>query len=281
MPVYQVLMAWILLSLFAAAQEPSSSSLVVQSPLPGLTLPPRPAHAPRGAEFAGQIAPLAPLDREAAIETQILQGNLPDFLRSLQGISVTATDSAGTLHTATYFVTPDYLAVGTNDDFFRLPMRPQTAQHIAAAASAALITVKMSDDIFAQADLKLPPRPLTIDREKAATFYQHHQIIEEQRQARPLGRLTAGVKKDIVLTNRLTERERRVAIYGWHYPEGKPIQPLYLGHSDAHVDYSHGIRLVSRRMIVDGAPRDYLEILRDPELSRLVSGEGQMEAGYR
>ena len=214
------------------------------------------------------------------MEREIVRGNIPEFLRALKAISVTTADAAGKEHNATYFVTPDYLAVGSDADFFRVPMQPRTAQRIADAAGAALLTVKMSDDIFAHAALKLPPRPLTIDREKAATFYQHQQIIEEQRRGQPLGLLVAGIKKDVVLTNRLQERERRVAIYGWHYPEGKPIQPLYVGHSDAHVDYSHGIRLVSRQMIVDGQPQDYLEILRDVDLSRLISQEGPIRVGY-
>ena len=129
-----------------------------------------------------------------------------------------------------------------------MPMRPQTAQAIADACDGSLITVKISDDIFAKAEVKLPPRPLTKDRDPAATFYEHHRIIEEQRGGAALGLLVAGIKKDVVLTNRLRERERRVAIYGWHKPDGKPIQPLYVGHSDSHVDYSHGIRLMSRRM---------------------------------
>jgi len=42
-----------------------------------------------------------------------------------------------------------------------------------------------------------------------------------------------------------------VAIYGWHKLDGKPIQPLYTGHVDWYVDYSHGIRLVSRTIYID------------------------------
>jgi len=211
---------------------------------------------------------------------QITQGNIPAFLRSLRPIDVTITDSQGTEHRATYFVTPDYLAVGSDDDFFRIPIRPATAQTIASAAKASLITTKISDDIFARAALKLDPKPLTKDRDAAATFYEHHKIIEEQRQGHMLGQLIAGIKKDVVLTNRLTEKPNRVAIYGWHYPTGKPIQPLYVGHTNSHVDYSHGIRLMSRTMLVDDKPRDVREILKDKELSALISNEGPIEIGY-
>jgi hypothetical protein len=245
---------------------------------PTLDLPVQSAQAARGSEFARTIDSLKPAQREAAIQEQILSGNLPPFLRTLKAIQGEATGPSGDKHSGTYFVTPDYLAVGDDADFFRQPMRPQTARAIARASHASLLTTKMSNDIFAKADLKLPPRPLTKDRDAARTFYEHHQIIEQQRKGTALGLLVAGIKKDVVLSNRLLERPGRVAIYGWHHPDGKPIQPLYIGHSDWHVDYSHAVRLVSRHMIVDGQPRDLFEVLKDPELAALVSSEGPIHA---
>src|SRR5581483_1476989 len=112
------------------------------------------------------------------------------------------------------------------------------------------------------------------------TFYQHHQFIEEQRGNKPFGLLIAGIKKDVVLTNRLSENPRRVAIYGWHYPTGKPIQPLYVGHTDSHVDYSHGIRLISHQIVVDNRPMQARDVLQDKNLSVLLSNEGPILAGY-
>jgi hypothetical protein len=271
-------MAWRLLVLLSFAWQPPHVS--GEDRPPALRLQPRAADALTGSQFAKQIEPLPLAEREAAILSEITRGNIPDFLRSLKAIEVTAADANGVNHRAIYFVTPDYLAVGSDADFFRMPMRPLTAQAIADACDGSLITAKISDDIFAQADVKLPPRPLTKDRDLAATFFEHHRIIEGQRSGAALGLLVAGVKKDVVLTNRLRERERRVAIYGWHNPDGKPIQPLYVGHSDSHVDYSHGIRLMSRRMIVDERPVVVGDVLKSKELSPLISGEGPIEVGY-
>ena len=59
------------------------------------------------------------------------------------------------------------------------------------------------------------------------------------------------------------EAPGKVAIYGWHKPDGKPIQPLYTGHTASWVDYSHGIRLVSRRMTVNGEAKTIDEVLAD------------------
>ena len=92
--------------------------------------------------------------------------------------------------------------------------------------------------------------------------------------------MIAGIKKDVVMTNRLKEKPNRVAIYGWHYPTGRPIQPLYVGHTHWHVDYSHGIRLMSRQVVVDDQPMQVRDVLRHKELCVLLSNEGPIDAGY-
>jgi hypothetical protein len=246
-----------------------------------LKLPPWPVDSITGSQFYRKIETVLPRDREAAIVEEITHGNIPAFLRSLKAIPLEATDDQGIKHVATCYVMRDYLAVGTDNDFFRVPMMPVAAQKIADAADASLITVKLSDEIFRHADIKLEPRPLTKDRDATATFFQHHQIIEGQRKAKELGLLVVGIKKDVVLTNRLKEKPHRVAIYGWHYPDGRPIQPLYTGHTESHVDYSHGIRLVSRHMVVDGQPMEFEKVLKSPTLCALLSNEGPVDAGYK
>ena len=84
----------------------------------------------------------------------------------------------------------------------------------------------------------------------------------------------------MVLTNRLNQRPRRVAIYGWRKLDGTPIQPLTTVHWDGYVDYSHGVRLVSRRMTVDGKERTVEEVLGDRRLCVLLSDEGPITATY-
>ena len=138
----------------------------------------------------------------------------------------------------------------------------------------------MVDEVSRAAAVKLEPKPRTEEREAHATFLRHNAIIEEQRAGKPLGELVAGVKKDVVVTNRLAERPNRVAIYGWHKPDANPIQPLYAGHADYYVDYSHGIRLIQRDCLVDGKPMKLADVLKDPELCGLVSDEGPIDASY-
>ncbi|HWT83030.1 MAG TPA: hypothetical protein VN648_29970 [Candidatus Methylomirabilis sp.] len=239
---------------------------------------PRTPSALSGSAFAESLAGMDDATREAAVLTQLMEGNLPDFLRTLKPVRLIGRSASGKTTTATIFVMPDYLAIGSDDDFLRMPMRLSTATEIATQFHFLLPTRKMVDAIFAQADFRLAPEPLPPGPEMRSTEYylQHNRIIEEQRQAMgaPLGDLMAGLKKDLVLTNRLTRAIGKVAIYGWHRPTGIPIQPLSTVHGARYADYSHGIRLVSDTMLIDGEPRSVYAVLEDPRLAPLVSDEG-------
>ncbi len=182
--------------------------------------------------------------------------------------------------TATYFVTPDYLAIGSDQDYFLTPLSPDTAQKIADLAGCSLPTPKMVDDIYAAAGVKLTPEPIPPSRAMTTVpvFLRHNEMVRAQRNTRgkPVGALVAGHKKDVVIANVVFAKEGKVAIYGWHKPDAKPIQPLYTGHTANWVDYSHGIRLVWRRMTVDGKDKTVDEVLADPSLAPLLSNEGVM-----
>src|SRR5262249_10239889 len=96
-----------------------------------------------------------------------------------------------------------------------------------------------------------------------------------------LGGLVAGIKKDVVVTNRLGEKPNRVAIYGWHKADVSPIQPLTIVHANTYVDYSHGVRLMKRLVEIDGKPRDVRHALHSVDSCALLSDEGPLDwPGY-
>lgn len=237
-------------------------------------IPPRAPHALTGSAFIKSVTRLSREEREAAIRRELFAGNIPSFLRKLRTVEVTDTTADGVHHSVSYEVMPDYLAIGSDRDFVRMPMTPNTAQAFCDAFGFVLPTRKMVNDIWVAAKTHLDPRPLTVERESPLTFLQHHRIIEDQLKGVERGTFVAGIKKDVVVTNRLGEKPQRVAIYGWHYVNGQPIQPLYVGHVDWYVDYSHGIRPVRRAMRVDGVERSFDKIITDPQLSGLISDEG-------
>jgi hypothetical protein len=239
-------------------------------------IPPRPTAAIGGKAFALRIASLTREQREPLIAAEVLRGNVPQSLRHFAPIHVTSKGNDGREHIGAFWVAPDYLSIGDARDSFRIPLTPMTAYPLAEQLACLLPTRKMVDDIYAAADVKLEPQPLVKDRESVATFLQHHQLIEEQLAGRPY-RLIAGIKKDVVLTNRLKEKPGHVAIYGWHKLDAQPIQPLTTVHVDWYVDYSHGIRLVAREMLVDGKPFRVDDVLRDPQLCGLLSDEGVID----
>src|SRR2546423_12923774 len=102
------------------------NSPAADSPAAILNLPPRAPTAVTGTQFIGRIAGLDLPSRDQQIASQILGGNVPDFLRRLCPVHVTNTVS-GKTNWATFFVTSDYLAVGSDGDYFLAPMAAQTA----------------------------------------------------------------------------------------------------------------------------------------------------------
>jgi hypothetical protein len=243
---------------------------------PATTIPNRPAGAPGGKAFSKTLEKLTRQEREEAIAREIIRGNFPEFLRSFKRVKIAVKGPSGKELTATLEVMPDYLAVGSDADFVRLPMSPRTACRIAEAFGCSLPTRKIVEAIHAAASVKLKPCPLTEAREAMATFVQHDRMIEKLRSGAALGELVSGIKKDVVLSNRLEERPNRVAIYGWHTPDGKPIQPLNVAHVAWYVDYSHGARLIKRQVEVDGQPQDLHRMLFSEKWSPLVSDEGSI-----
>jgi hypothetical protein len=200
-------------------------------------------------------------------------GAIPDWWKRFKIISVKWNDPSGKQHRLRYRVSPDYFAVGTNKDWVRVPITPMAAQAMMDETGSVFPTRKMVDQIYAAATVKLAPVPMYAFRDSGITMYQHHLMIEGQRQLKK--GLIAGIKKDLVTTYKLEygPRANRVAIYGWHQPNGKPIQPLYTGHVNWYVDYSHGTRFVSNQCILDGSKALITQLLADTSFSKIICDE--------
>jgi pimeloyl-ACP methyl ester carboxylesterase len=247
-------------------------------PIRRLNIPKRNADAETGSSFMKRIAPLSQDEREEEIFKALSAGNTPDFLRTTITLEAEFADSEGITHQVQYEIMPDYLSVGNDSDFCRIPMNPHTAQRLAALFGASLLTSKLSDHIYAMAPVKLSPffyAPVGNANETVSKFAEHHARIEKQKAEAGAknGELVAGIKKDVILSNSIAERPDRVVIYGWHKEDGNPIQPAYSGHIDWYVDYSHGIRLINNQVLIDGYPFLLTEVLKDPVLFKLFSDE--------
>jgi hypothetical protein len=248
------------------------------------SIPARAGQDLTGSQFVQYVSKMSPQEREQAIRNEILKGNLPEFLRKLVPVEFHSELSSGKSLTATIFVAPDYLAIGSDDDFLRIPMNLHTAIAIADRFGFILPTKKMVDAIYLQSRFHLIPQPLPAGPQMRSTAYYwtHNQMIEEQVHALGvrLGELVSGDKKDVVMTNRLVANVGRIAIYGWHRGPGQPIQPLSTVHGANYADYSHGIRLISEMALVDGKLRSIYDILRDSAAAKLLSDEGPIRLDW-
>ena len=252
-------------------------------PTQQLVLPAPAANAVNGKSFYTKLINQTAPERELYILHEIESGNIPGFLKKLVPIRTSFYDSAShkTYHIL-YFVTADYLSIGNNKNFARIPMTPKTAQKIADSLFCFLPTVKIVNEIYKHAKVKLAPLPLIQNRDSPETFYHHHLMIEKQRDKKH--GLIAGIKKDIVISDAITRNTKpnRLALYGWHQLNGVPIQPLYTGHVNHYVDYSHGIRLIYRTIIINGKKYDYKDLLKDPLLRKTITEDEESSfTGYK
>ena len=244
---------------------------------PRLPLPPRPAGAPTGSALAVELDNLSLDAREERLRSEILSGNVPQGLRTFVPVTVRSAGMDLTL-----YVLPDYLAAGSDDDYLLLPLSPRMAQDIAEKLESQLPTPRIVDLVYSNAAIRLTPKPMPPDTNmtRVSRFMEHTLQVRKQLGElginRMPGRLTAGHKKDVVVSSRLRDVSGRVAIYGWHKPDFTPIQPLYIGHAETWVDYSQCVRLVHNKVRLNGEERGLADVLRT-STAAMLSDEGPLE----
>src|SRR5262245_3400943 len=102
------------LTLFAAC-----AAAPAQYP-PQLVLPSRAPTALGGAALLPQLTQLSLAEGESLLWHEFAAGNVPPFLRTLVPVTTQAL-IGGQTRTATFWCTRDYLGLGTDADWFRMP----------------------------------------------------------------------------------------------------------------------------------------------------------------
>ena len=263
-----------------------SNGKLHKASMPVPALADKPTATQAGSDFMRRADTTAFWTLEDIIVETVTAGQVPDALRHFRKITFTTpvVDSVEILrkkHKVEMWVLPDYVAIGTNDDFVRMPMGPLAAQRIADALDCTLPTPFLVDRIAEASEGHVdifPFRPLSNRNSQPIVFQDSNNAINAQFKAYgyEFGQFISGLKKDIVLTYKimtLTEYERNVAIYGWHHPDGRAQQPLFVRHGNFYVDYSHGVRLIYNKVKIDGVEYNIREVLQSPELYRLLSDE--------
>ncbi|MBP7461964.1 MAG: T9SS type A sorting domain-containing protein [Candidatus Delongbacteria bacterium] len=249
-----------------------------------LPVPSRPADAPSGTELIEILKPLGQGDREEEIYRQIIHGNVPEFIRTMVPVTV-ELKIKGIDHRLVYYTIPEYISIGSDDDYFYTPLSPLLGQRLAILFNCTMPTRKMVDQIYKAAPCKLRPQPIAPSGAMITVpvFAMHNDSVRLLRNEvisqHPLGTLVGGTHKDVIISNLIynnlkTSVPKPVVIYGWHKLDGNPIQPAYNGHEQTYADYSHGIRLVQDSARLDDQPCRLTELMSDPNYYSLVSDEG-------
>lgn len=236
----------------------------------------------KGSEFASLYAPKGLASWEAAA-FELAKSN---GVVSWPWFEVPLTDGNDT---AIVRVSSDAFAVGTEEDFLRLPLTPGTAQSIANLTGALLPTPWIVYQAWKHADIRLTPKSQVPNKGPSmAQFVAHNRAIQDQLGGRKGS--VRGCKKSVVVSN--IYKPGKVIIFGWYLPmpdvfdDGtpmgtpgrQPVQPLSNLHDAMYLDYSHGIYLCHPRATVNGRDMDLVSLYQHPTLSHLVSREPRRPA---
>ena len=242
--------AWALWPKQAAASVLPPRAYVPQSPR-------APSEAPVSMPAFLAAAPPAGAARERYFEAAV---DAPTFVRIPLGQGVEVA------------VSSDYLTA----QGVRVPLWPSTAQRVADRFGAMLPTKALVDAIWRAATVKVAPRSMTpradASRDSNKLLAEHEALVN----AAIAGRtgLIDGDKKSIIVGRSVTPSV--VCIYGWHRLSGVPVQPVFCGHGNRYVDYSHGTRLVSRTAYLNGVPTPIESLFANPATAPLLYDNGTM-----
>jgi hypothetical protein len=274
--------------------------------------PGRAPNAPSGSEFmksiAGKERPRDWQAREDAITAQLINGNFPDFL--LRWEPVVVSDADRTL-SGRVWVMPDYLSIGSDQDWAYIPMSAPTAQRVADGLRCILPTAKLCHDIYLAASYKLPrierdywlektrrrerkSAPKDCSQVSTCAYEEHSNAIKKQMSdlgVRP-GSFVAGHKKDVIITRGYPAD--KIAFQGFYTNKGIPAEPCNerrhraadpqcrrpgvptVTHERWFSDYAQGVRLARARMKVDGEadPWNVADVLAHDRYHKLLSPAG-------
>ncbi|MFN7990728.1 MAG: hypothetical protein U0R44_01075 [Candidatus Micrarchaeia archaeon] len=262
-------------------------------------IPPRPTDGsvPTGSSFMSGIKALTWDQFEQRVYQEIARGNVPDFVRpeNFREVTVSATIGGRTVE-ARVRVAPDYLAIGSNTDFIRVPISPLMAQRLATRYGLALPTDRLVDVIDEAAKKaggyltfvgapEIASRVVDPDSGQKVSARWNYKVygryearwMESPIFAQQQSQMTdsqsgvsapirSGHKKDVIYHQDLPNHpnDPRVAIYH------RGIQPSSTIHHDLYMDYSHGIRFISPDIQVTTIETNGSRVTRPMTLSSIL-----------
>lgn len=239
--------------------------------------------APRtpGSQLVSRLPHGLSKEREDALFELFQAGEFPMWLRQWHEVTVQDGDVKGA-----FYVLPDYLCIGTDDDWVYTPMGAIGAERVLSLFKAALPTQKMVELLYKKAVKQVaqpwgPPydtMALT-DRWLAQTRKIRKGL--ELTKAYP-GQLVEGHAKNVVVSKKTMDADGlNLGFFGWYDTAGRPIQGDSQAHGAWYCDYSHGVRAVLGNVVVSDVLMPYGTALSHPVAWRLFSHEPIDPPTYR
>ena len=154
-------------------------------------------------------------------------------------------------------------------------MMVEPAMRLAREFGCVLPTQKITDAICTQAGAKALPVSLpNMELRKAGNYYLALQNEEKALfEQFPDGTLFAGHRKDLVLTEKSRNPLRNGTLYQSCVQKNKPVNLNYLMEGN-YPEHTAGVRLMSRKVLINGQEKDIGEVLNDPVYAQLLAYEG-------
>jgi hypothetical protein len=249
-----------------------------------------------GSDYAFILGAVAGQQREDAVFKAIVNDDQTPTWLDLRPVIVQCKCLDGLLHTCVFRASPDFLCIGTDDDYLHVCIWPTTAQRIADAViepkqklGMFIPTKRMVGAIYSRASSIVPleslrpPEASAMGASAGSTLAWRNTdklfLSYAKNRAVPIGSdlsqtaFVDGHKKSLVVGPNTTGQ--KVIIYGGAFNNGNfPIQPLSDIHTFNYSDYSHGTRLVARRGLLDGKWIDLFKVISDEKLWPLLSNQG-------
>jgi len=254
---------------------------------------PKPNTIETGSEFINELKQIGDLDHSPKAREEMSQkileaidaGHIPSFCHQNNFQTVTMENAEGIK--VQFKTSADYLSIGTDNDYVRIPITPMLALKLRQKYGWSMPTAKMTDAIYNQAGEKLTGIGLvksqkdTEHMQSAAFINRHNQLYnqqltpQEREQIAKGNLLVAGHKKDIILSRYTINHPDVMDFRGLYLQPGKPIQ-TNPAHTPAYSDYAQGFRLIAPKITIinpDGSSQtmNYYQALKDPKIAHILN----------
>jgi hypothetical protein len=219
-------------------------------------------------------------EREILFLKEFFSGNVPSWMSQLVKLTITKGDLSITM-----CVAPDYMSMGSNEDYLRFPLTPIAGVVAANKLGMALPTKSIVDDIYNEAStngktIHIPGLNQAAGdgmwQMGAGFYYYHNWKIKEKLTSSDEGKLIAGHKKDPIISSFCANKPADLDFFGYYSGPHQPTQ-TNPHHPANFADYSHGIRLIHKQMwVTEGGTRlagtsDYFTLLADPKYAKVLN----------